>query len=58
MDPITPADVASWKAYLAEWETKVYQPIFLPRKISRDAALIAWAHYAKPFPAVGPVGSL
>lgn len=31
-----------WIGYLNRWEIEVYQPLFLPRGISRDAALTCW----------------
>lgn len=56
---LTPEDERRFKEYLDRWEQEVYQVLFKPRLIGRDAALIAWAHWVQPFPAItqGP-GSL
>lgn len=55
---ITPEEAQRWRAYLMDWERHVYLPIFAPHHISRDAALIAWATFARPLPPIGPSGQL
>lgn len=56
---LTAEDEQRWREYLDRWEQEVYLPIFKPKQIGRDAALIAWAHWVQPFPVPSaPSGNL
>lgn len=43
-------DAKAWRQWLEEWDRKVYKPIFEPKQISRNTALMLWVTFAKPMP--------
>jgi hypothetical protein len=39
---LTEAAQVAWVQYLNQWDREVYDVLFRPREIGRDAALIVW----------------